>query len=157
MGTFLVVRAALPHLRQRPEARIVIVSSIVGKRGIGFGGPYSATKFAQVGLAEALRTELIGTSVKVSVVLPISTETELREVMARHQGYAIEGHGPRQPAGRVAAAIVRAVERPRPEIYPYGPSRLLSIVNAVAPSLTDRLIRRFGRKPVSESPVAVHD
>jgi NAD(P)-dependent dehydrogenase (short-subunit alcohol dehydrogenase family) len=157
MGTFLAIRAALPHLRQRPEARIVIVSSIVGKRGIGFGGPYSATKFAQVGLAEALRAELAGTSVKVSVVLPVSTETEFREVMAQHQGYAIQGHGPRQPAERVAKAIVRAVEHPRAEVYPYGPSRLLSIANAMAPSLTDRLIRRFGRKPVPPAPAAAHD
>jgi NADP-dependent 3-hydroxy acid dehydrogenase YdfG len=157
MGTFLAVRAALPHLRQAPAGRVVIVSSIVGKRGIGFGGPYSASKFAQVGLAEALRAELAGTNVKVSLVLPVSTETEFREVMSRHQGYAITGHGPRQSAERVAASVVSAVTRPRPEVYPYQPSRLLSIVNALAPSLTDRLIRRFGRRPVAAAATLSHE
>jgi NAD(P)-dependent dehydrogenase (short-subunit alcohol dehydrogenase family) len=147
MGTFLVARAALPHLKQQAEARLIFVSSIVGKRGIGWGGAYSATKFAQVGLAEALRAELVGTSVRVSVVLPVSTETEFREAMAREQGFVVSGHGPRQPAERVASAIVRAVKRPKPEVYPYAPSRLLSILNALTPALADRIIRRFGRKP----------
>lgn len=149
MGTFLVARAVLPHLKQRPRARLVIVSSIVGKRGIGWGGAYSATKFAQTGLAEALRAELIGTSVRVSAVFPVSTETEFREAMAREQGFAVSGHGPRQPVERVADAIVRTVKRPRPEVYPYAPARLLSILNTLAPALSDRLIRRFGRKPVT--------
>jgi NADP-dependent 3-hydroxy acid dehydrogenase YdfG len=148
MGTFLVARAALPHLKRQDQARLVIVSSIVGKRGIGWGGAYSATKFAQVGLAESLRAELVGTSVRVSVIVPVSTETEFREVMAREQGFAVSGHGPRQSPERVAHAIVRTVRRPKPEVYPYAPSRLLTIVNALAPGLADRIIRRFGRKPL---------
>jgi NADP-dependent 3-hydroxy acid dehydrogenase YdfG len=149
MGTFLVARAVLPHLRARPQGRLVIVSSIVGKRGIGWGGAYSATKFAQTGLAEALRAELLDTNVRVSVIFPVSTETEFREVMAREQGFEVAGHGPRQPVERVADAIVRTVKRPKPEVYPYAASRLLSILNALAPGLSDRLIRRFGRKPVT--------
>jgi NAD(P)-dependent dehydrogenase (short-subunit alcohol dehydrogenase family) len=152
MGTFLVARAALPHLRQSPHGRLVIVSSIVGKRGIGWGGAYSATKFAQTGLAEALRAELAATSVRVSVIFPVSTETEFREAMAREQGFEVSGHGPRQPVERVARAIVRTVQRPRPEVYPYAPARLLTILNAIAPALSDRVIRRFGRKPVDRAP-----
>ena len=148
MGTFLVARAALPHLLREPDARLIIVSSIVGKRGIAWGGAYSATKFAQVGLAEALRAELAGTSVKVTVILPVSTETEFRAAMARQQGFEIAGHGPRQSAAHVARAIVSAVDRPRPEIYPHGPSRLLTVLNALSPALADRVIRRFGRQPL---------
>ena len=148
MGTFLVARAALPHLVARDEARLIIVSSIVGKRGIGWGGAYSATKFAQVGLAEALRTELIDTGVRVSVILPVSTASELRAVIEREQGITISGHGPRQSVDTVARAIVGAVRNPRPEVYPYGPSKLLAVLNAVTPGLANRVIRRFGRKPL---------
>jgi NAD(P)-dependent dehydrogenase (short-subunit alcohol dehydrogenase family) len=148
MGTFLVARAALPHLKRQSEARLIVVSSIVGKRGIPWGGAYSATKFAQVGLVEALRPELASTGVRVSVVLPVSTETEFRDAMACEQGFAVAGHGPRQPAERVASAIVRTVKRPRPEVYPYAPSRLLIVLNALAPGVSDRIIRRFGRKPI---------
>ena len=83
------------------------------------------------------------------MIFPVSTETEFRDAMKREQGFEVSGHGPRQPASRVADAIVRAVTRPKPEVYPYAPARLLSILNAFAPALSDRLIRRFGRRPVT--------
>jgi short-subunit dehydrogenase len=148
MGTFLLAREALPHLLRAPRANLVVVSSIVGRRGLGWGGAYAATKFAQVGLAESLRVELAGTSVRVSVVFPVSTETEFREAMARAQGFAIAGHGPRQSAEHVARAIVRGIERGRPEIHPHASSKLLAILGATFPGLADRLVRRYGRKPL---------
>lgn len=148
MGTFLVARAALPHLLRARRANLVIVSSIVGRRGLGWGGAYAATKFAQVGLAESLRVELAGTPVRVSVVFPVGTDTEFRDAMAREQGFQISGHGPRQPAERVAEAIVRGIAAGRPEIYPHRASKLLSIVSVALPGLADRVVRRYGRKPI---------
>jgi short-subunit dehydrogenase len=148
MGTFLLARAVLPHLLRARHANLVIVSSIVGRRGLGWGGAYAATKFAQVGLAESLRVELAGTPVKVSVVFPVSTETEFRDVMAREQGFAIEGKGPKQSPERVAQAIVAGIDRGAPEIYPHAASKLLSILGVTFPGLADRIVRRFGRKPI---------
>ncbi len=148
MGTFLLAREALPHLLRAPRANLVVVSSIVGRRGLGWGGAYAATKFAQVGLAESLRVELAGTPVRVSVVFPVSTDTEFREAMARTQGFEIEGHGPRQSADHVANAILRGVERGRPEIHPHASSKLLAILGVTFPGLADRLVRRYGRKPL---------
>jgi short-subunit dehydrogenase len=153
MGTFLVARATLPHLKRQLHGHLLFVSSIVGKRGIAYGGAYSATKFAQTGLAEALRAELLDTSVRVSAVYPVSTETEFRDVIAREQGYRVKGHGPRQSAEHVAAAMVRCLKHPTPEVYPHWPSRLLVILNAIAPRLSDHVIRRFGRKPDSATPI----
>jgi short-subunit dehydrogenase len=149
MGTFLLAQQALPHLLRAPRANLVIVSSIVGRRGLGWGGAYAATKFAQVGLAESLRVELAGTPVRVSVVFPVSTDTEFRETMARAQGFEIQGHGPKQSADHVARAIVHGIERGRPEIYPHATSKLLSILGATFPGLADRIVRRYGRKPVA--------
>ena len=79
-GTFNAARAALPVFRHQQRGHAIVVSSIVGRRGIPFMGPYSATKFAQVGLAECLRAEFHGTPIKVSIVYPISTETEFFQV-----------------------------------------------------------------------------
>ena len=121
MGTFLVARAALPHLKRQPEAHLQIMSSIVGQRGLAYGGAYSATKFAQVGLAESLRAELLGTNVHVSVICPVSTETEFRDAMAREQGFAVSGHGPRQSADFVARAMVRCLRRPKRRGLPASP------------------------------------
>ena len=149
MGTYLATRAALPLFRRQGSGHVIMVSSIVGKRGVPFMGAYSATKFAQVGLAECLRTELLGSGIHVSVVFPVSTDTEFFDVMSRETGTAVtRAMGPRQSADTVADAIARAIHRPVPEVYPHATSRALVILNALAPGFTDRVVRRFGRKPV---------
>jgi hypothetical protein len=48
----------------------------------------------------------------------------------------------------VADAIARAIRRPIPEVYPHAKSRALVVLNALAPGFTDRIVQRFGRKPV---------
>ena len=124
------------------------MSSIVGKRGVPYMGAYAATKFAQVGLAECLRSELVGSAIHVSVVYPVSTETEFFGVMSRETGTSVtRAAGPRQDADAVAKAIVGAIARPAPEVYPYFKSRALVVLNALAPGLCDRFMQRFGRRP----------
>jgi NAD(P)-dependent dehydrogenase (short-subunit alcohol dehydrogenase family) len=146
IGTYHGARAALPIFRKQGRGHLIFVSSIVARRGIPLMGGYSATKAAQAGLAESLRSELSGTGIRVSIVYPVSTETEFRSAMERDYGYSVSGLGPKQPVERVAAAIVRCVERPRPEVYPHGKSRALAVINVLAPGLTDRLVRRYGRR-----------
>jgi hypothetical protein len=46
----------------------------------------------------------------------------------------------------VAAAIVDCIRRPRAEVYPHGKSRLLAILNSLAPAFTDRVVRKYGRR-----------
>jgi NAD(P)-dependent dehydrogenase (short-subunit alcohol dehydrogenase family) len=147
-GTFLAARAALPIFRRQGRGHLIVVSSIVGQRGVPFMGPYAATKFAQVGLAECLRAELAGTGIHVTIVYPISTETEFFSEMTRKSGFATRAQGPRQSPDDVAEAIARAVARPVPEVYPYRMSKGLAIINAVAPGFCDRLTKRWGREPV---------
>ena len=148
-GTYYATRAALPLFRRQRSGHVIMVSSIVGKRGVPFMGAYSATKFAQVGLAECLRSELLGTGIHVSVVYPVSTETEFFDVMSRETGTTVtRAHGPRQSVEQVAEAIARAIRRPIPEVYPHAKSRALVILNALAPGFTDGIVKRFGRQPV---------
>jgi len=150
LGTYHAARAALPVFRRQGAGHLIVVSSIVGKRGVPYMGAYSATKFAQVGLAESLRAELSGSNIHVTVVFPVSTETEFLGVMSRETGAPVgRNMGPRQSADQVADAIARAIARPVPEVYPYGKSRGLVWLNALAPGLCDRFIKRYGRKPVT--------
>lgn len=146
MGTFHAVRAAMPVFRTQGSGHILIVSSIVGQRGIGYSSAYSATKAAQVAFAEGLRAELHGTGIHVSLVIPVSTETEFHDAMRRDFGRAVSGLGPRQSAADVAEAMVKALERPRAEVYPYRWARALVVLNAIAPRFTDRMVRKYGRK-----------
>jgi short-subunit dehydrogenase len=148
LGTFLAARAALKVFRRQGRGHLIIISSIVGKRGVPYMGAYSATKFAQVGLAECLRAELVGSDIHVSVVFPVSTDSEFFDVMSRETGATIaRAMGPRQTAEDVADAIARTVARPRPEVYPHAKSRALVWLNALAPGICDRIVGRFGRKP----------
>jgi short-subunit dehydrogenase len=148
-GTYHATRAALARFRGQRSGHIIVISSIVGKRGVPYMGAYAATKFAQVGLAECLRSELAGSGIHVSVVFPVSTDTEFFEVMSRETGTAItRAYGPAQHVDTVADAIARAIERPVPEVYPHATSRALVILNALAPGVCDRVVKRFGRKPI---------
>lgn len=146
MGTFLGARAALPTFRTQQTGHLILISSIVGQRGIAQMSGYSATKAAQAAFAESLRTEFAGSGIHISAVFPVSTETEFRHAMERDFGHSVSGLGPQQSMDDVARAIVACVRRPRPEVYPHRLSRALAILNAVAPSYTDRLVKKYGRR-----------
>jgi short-subunit dehydrogenase len=152
MGTYYGARAAMPIFRSQGHGHLLMVSSIVGRRGIPLMSGYSATKAAQAGFAESLRSELVATDIHVTVVYPVSTETEYRAAMERDYGQSISGLGPRQPVEHVAASIVQCIKRPRAELYPHRKSRALSVLNVVAPAFTDRLVQKYGRKRAVNSP-----
>jgi len=148
MGTYHAIRAVLPDFRRRNRGHIIVVSSIVGKRGVPYMGAYAATKFAQTGLVECLRAEVAGSGIHVTAVFPVSTESEFFDVMSRETGTAVTRHGPRQDAAVVAERIVRAIDRPVPEVFPHAWSRGLVWLNTAAPGMCDRFVKRFGRKPM---------
>ena len=69
-GPLYVTTAALPHLRRRPTARVVNISSIGGKVAVPHLLPYSASKFALTGWSEGLRAELQKDRIYVTTVCP---------------------------------------------------------------------------------------
>jgi short-subunit dehydrogenase len=146
LGTVYGCQAAVPVMRRQGRGVIVNVSSIVGHRAMPGGGAYAATKAAQISLSEALRVELLGSGVSVCLVHPVGTDSEFRETAMRASGVAITGVGPQQKAEVVARAIVRCAKRPRREVYPFWPSRGLVWLNALLPSLVDRLAAHAARR-----------
>jgi short-subunit dehydrogenase len=152
MGTYYGARAAMPFFRAQGHGHLLLISSIVGRRGIPLMSGYSATKAAQAGFAESLRSELATTDIHVSAVYPVSTDTEYRAAMERDYGQSVSGLGPRQPVEHVAAAIVQCIRRPRAEVYPHSKSRALAVLNIVAPAFADRLVQKYGRKRTVGTP-----
>jgi len=68
----------LPHMRAHgEECHIVNTASINGVAGAPLAGPYSATKFAVVGLSEVLAAELADTPIGVSVLCPSWVKTRM--------------------------------------------------------------------------------
>lgn len=81
-GTFLLTRAVVPSMKKRRTGQIIIVSSAAGVRGQPEQTVYSATKFAQVGFAQALDGELREFGIRVGVFNPGSIDTPLWEDVA---------------------------------------------------------------------------
>ena len=74
-GTFLMCRAAAPHLMKRKAGVIVNISSIQGKRADPGVGAYCATKFGVIGLTQTLAHELGPYGVCVNAVCPGAVAT----------------------------------------------------------------------------------
>lgn len=76
-GTLYMTKAFLPHLLTRPEAHIANVSSMGGFMPFPGQSHYGASKAAVKLLTEGLRSELLNTNVRVSVVFPGAIGTNI--------------------------------------------------------------------------------
>jgi NAD(P)-dependent dehydrogenase (short-subunit alcohol dehydrogenase family) len=86
-GALYVMQEAVPRMRAQGDGVIVNVASLGGRRGVSPIGGYCATKFALVGLTEALRDELHGTNVHVALVEPGVVETPMVQDVTQDQEF----------------------------------------------------------------------
>jgi NAD(P)-dependent dehydrogenase (short-subunit alcohol dehydrogenase family) len=138
-----------PRMRERGRGQIVNVASAAGFYNSAVMAAYGTTKYAVVGLSEALRAELAPHGVGVSVVCPGFINTQIVQRM-RLRGAAYpesERENVRRfyekrnyPPDRVAAAIVRAVRKNR-ALVPVTPEAwALYLLKRAAPNLSHRLV-----------------
>jgi NAD(P)-dependent dehydrogenase (short-subunit alcohol dehydrogenase family) len=69
-GTVNVIRAVMPHFRKQRSGYVFNISSVAGYKGFGNSPSYAASKFAVIGLSEALAEEVKEFGVRVTVVAP---------------------------------------------------------------------------------------
>lgn len=117
MGTLFTCKAAIGHMKRQGTGDIVNISSTAGRRAAGLFGPYSTSKFGLTGLTEGLRQEVGAAGIRVCIIEPGATETEvaggisdpaMRAAMQAHVGKV----GAMQPSD-VADAIVFVCGLPR--------------------------------------------
>lgn len=75
-STFLFTRHTVPVMLQQKQGTILMISSMAGVYGFAGEAVYCATKFAQVGFAQALDRELRPYGIKVGVICPGGVKTE---------------------------------------------------------------------------------
>jgi NAD(P)-dependent dehydrogenase (short-subunit alcohol dehydrogenase family) len=75
-GAVAVTRAVLPKIRAA-KGRVVFISSVSGRISTPWTGAYNSSKFAVEGMADALRLELRPWKIKVSLVEPANTQTDM--------------------------------------------------------------------------------
>jgi len=161
-GTLRVLRAVIPLMREAGRGRIVLVGSLAGRAPIPFQAHYSASKGAIDSLALALRNELHGTGVQVSLVEPGDIRTEFNDrtgwgeparsvygerILRAEQ--VIRESLPRAPGPElVARTIERALTARRPRVrYTVGPdSKLVPLARRLLPDgWSLRLVRSHFR------------
>ncbi|MBA3963864.1 MAG: SDR family oxidoreductase [Chthoniobacterales bacterium] len=151
---FNLIQQTIPHLRRAGGGRIVNISSIGGKVAVPHMSPYSASKFALVGLSDAFRAELACDGIHVTTVTPGMMRTG-------SHGYAkFKGnHGAEYTwfslstalpfaavnAERAAAKIVAACRRGQSSLVIGLPARIGIIGNALFPSLTGEIMKLVSR------------
>lgn len=78
-GSYYVTRAALPAMIERSSGNIINISSTAGERGFATGSAYCASKFALMGMTEALAQEVRKHNIRVVALTPSTVNTGLAE------------------------------------------------------------------------------
>jgi NAD(P)-dependent dehydrogenase (short-subunit alcohol dehydrogenase family) len=132
IAPMLLTRAALPEMLARHDGSIVFVGSLSGR--VAMEPIYSATKYGLRGFALALRRQLAGTGVSVSLVSPGNIRTEMtRHVTARLPGPEL-----------VAEQIADLIVRPRREVVIPRRHYIIAWLEQLAGSAID-LVHRWRR------------
>ena len=153
-GNFHMVWESLPFLRRARSARIVNVASIGGKIAIPHLAPYSASKFALVGLSNALGVELAREGIRVMTVAPGLLRTG-SHVNAKFKGQHDKEFdwfsssdnlpGISISAEHAAQRIIEAARVGQPSLTFPVQMRVPEIAQAVFPNLTLRALALVNR------------
>lgn len=150
-GVVRMTRAFLPHLRRSDDARIVNLSSIYGIVAPPGQSAYAASKFAVRGFSDALRHELEGSKVEVSVVHPGGVATAIAKNARAPQdapqqeterGRALAQRLLRMPPGQAGEIIVRGIERRQARILVGGDARFVALLERLSPVHYWQLLKR---------------
>ena len=157
-GWHALTRAVLPAMRAQGHGRIVQCSSVLGFSAVRWRGSYVATKFALEGYSDALRLELRGLPIHVSLIEPGPIDTrfnenalaqfsrwidvgasarreELAQIAARYRRGERARNRFELPPSAVTAKLIHAVEsrRPRARYHVTTPTYVVAAMKRLAP------------------------
>jgi butyryl-CoA dehydrogenase len=147
-GVIYGTKAFLPHLKTRPEAALVNISSIFGMAAYPDLGPYVTAKFAVRGFTETLRIELAKTKVKVHCVHPGGIKTNIvnnietadlksKERLAR----TFDRLAPTTPA-TAAEVIIDGIRKGNPRILIGKDAKFVSFLAWLFPRSYEKIVMR---------------
>jgi NAD(P)-dependent dehydrogenase (short-subunit alcohol dehydrogenase family) len=110
-GVIFGMKEALPRMQGRGRGHVVNLASVAGKGGFPHLATYCASKHAVVGISEAVRSELEGSGIEFTCVMPSLVNTELTSGVQAGRGVK------KAEPSDVAEAIVEALRQPRFEVF----------------------------------------
>jgi NADP-dependent 3-hydroxy acid dehydrogenase YdfG len=142
----------LPFLLARPEANLVNVSSVYGLIGVPAQAAYCASKFAVRGFTEAVRQDLRGTPVAVTIVFPGGVRTQIaknsradsslppaEQARLRQRIEASLRNTPEE----AAEAIMQGVRRSAPRVLIGSDARSIDLLVRLRPASYDSVVARY--------------
>jgi NAD(P)-dependent dehydrogenase (short-subunit alcohol dehydrogenase family) len=142
LGAILLTRAVLPEMLRRRRGAVISVGSLSGR--VAMEPLYSASKFGLRGFSLALRRQLAGSGVSVSLVAPGNIDT----AMTAHV------RAPMPKPELVATTIADLVTHPRREVVIPRRHYAIAWLEQTLPAMADLAYRRRHWSPVREEELA---
>jgi short-subunit dehydrogenase len=151
-GVVRMTRAFIPLLRACDDARVVNISSVYGLIAPPEQVAYAASKFAVRGFSEALRHELEGSNIGVTVVHPAGVNTSIAEKARVPAGVTEEEMTRRRekyrkllrmPAEIAGETIVRGIERRQPRVLVGSDAKVISLIARLFPVTYWRVMEKM--------------
>jgi short-subunit dehydrogenase len=140
LGTVWCTRAFLPALEAGRPSHVVNIVSVAGTVAWGPAGPYVSSKHAQLAFSRGLTGSVAGRGISVHTVNPGFVESETFPQRGVLKSPLLQRAVIDPPD--VAAAVMRAVDHNRREIFVPRWYRVAAIAQAVVPGLVARFARR---------------
>jgi short-subunit dehydrogenase len=164
-GTHDLTRRLMPSMRANKSGRIVQISSVLGLMSAPYRGAYCASKFALEALSDAMRMELRGTGIHVSLIEPGPVRTKFLEAVlthfranidvanSAHKDVYVQRVAGIERGGKttfkvepeeVAKRIIHAIESstPKPRYFVTVPTHAANVLKRALPTV---LLDRFAR------------
>lgn len=167
-GPLHAMLAVLPGMRRRKAGRIVNIASIGGKIAVPHLAPYTTSKFALVGLSEAMRAEVAKDGIYVTTVCPGLMRTGSPrhawfkgQVQSEYAWFSIGDSNSLSSisAERAVDQIIEALVRGDAELVISPQAKLISLAHGVAPGLVQEVLslvtRMMPGAPAKKSKIAV--
>ncbi len=113
LGVIIGMKVALPRMQSRGRGHVLNIASQAGKYGFPGGATYCASKAAVINLSRAVRKELRGSGVDISLISPVAVNTELGLGLAEPRQRQFRKIEPQQ----VADAIVETLHVPKFDVH----------------------------------------
>jgi NADP-dependent 3-hydroxy acid dehydrogenase YdfG len=113
LGVINGMKVALPRMTARGRGHVINIASQAGKYGFPGGATYCASKAAVINLSRAVRKELRGSGVEISLISPVAVNTELGLGVAEPRQRQFRKIEPQQ----VADAILETLRVPRFDVH----------------------------------------
>jgi short-subunit dehydrogenase len=127
--------ALLPQLRKQPRSLVINVGSTLGSIGMPGFSAYGATKAGLRVFSEALRRELIDTTVRIQYLAPRTVKTTFNDSQADAFNTATGSHA--DPPDVVAHAVLKMIRTEQAELFLGMFERLAARMNEMFPRLLD--------------------